>query len=353
MGGASVKAAATDSALTQVVYEMNRIAGTPISDTDLKAAKAFLAGHFGRGLQNSSQIATFAVNIDKYNLPKDYYKNYLKRLDAVTIADVQAAAKKYITPQDAYIVVVGDKSHAEGLKPFATSKTVQFYDINANPVAAPETKSADISAEQIINNYVKAIGGAMAINAINDCKMTGSVSTMGQTLELTQLFKKPNLSSMSVTMGGMVAQKIVFDGTKLKMSGMGGSAEFTEGAEFNEYKANAAICPEMDYVKNGFRLSVGDVEKINGKDAYVLHVNKGQQTTTEYYDVVTGLKVKTSATLNTPMGEMQQITELSDYRPVNGVHFPHMMKQKVATMETVITVSKVEVNTGISVDEFK
>jgi len=352
-GGTSVKASATDSALTQVIYEMNRIANTPITHEDLKAAKAFIAGNFGRSLQNSSRIATFAVNIDKYNLPKDYYKNYLKRLEAVTVADVQAAAKKYITPQNAYIVVVGDKSHADKLKSFAANKTVQFYDINANPVAATETKPAEITPSQIIDNYVKALGGVEAINTVIDYKMTGTVSTSGYTLEITQLFKKPNLYLMSVSMSGMVAQKVVFDGTTLKTSGMGGSAEFTEGTEFDNMKATAALCPEMNYIKNGYKLTVGDMEKINGKEVYVLRVNMGQQTITDYYDVTTGLKIRTSATMNSPMGQMQQITDYSDYRPVKGVNFPHSMKQKVATNETVITITKVEVNTGISINDFK
>ena len=219
--------------------------------------------------------------------------------------------------------------------------------------AAPMTKSAHISAEQIIDNYVKAIGGVSAIHAINDYKMTGSVNAMGQSLEMIQLFKKPNLYSMSVSMGATVAQKIVFDGTTLKTSGMGGSAAFTEGKEFDEVKANAAMCPEMNYIQNGFNLSVGEIEKINGNNAYVLYVRKGQQTITEYYDVTTGLKIRISASLNTPMGEMQQITDYSNYRPIKGVMFPHLIKQKVANIETTITITKVEVNTGLTVNEFK
>jgi predicted Zn-dependent peptidase len=34
-------------------------------------------------------------------MPKDYYKNYLKNLSAVTADDVMAAAQKYIRPENA------------------------------------------------------------------------------------------------------------------------------------------------------------------------------------------------------------------------------------------------------------
>ena len=134
---ASVKAAATDSAVYQLFHEFNRIVNEPVSEEELVAAKAYIAGNFSRSLGSSGTIASFAINIDKYNLPKDYYKNYLKRLEAVTVADIQAAAKKYIHPNRAWIVVTGDESHAEGLLPYASDKTIHYYDYNANPVEAP------------------------------------------------------------------------------------------------------------------------------------------------------------------------------------------------------------------------
>ncbi len=42
-------------------------------------------------------------------MPKDYYQNYLKNLSAVTVDDVQMAARKYINPDMANVVVVGSK----------------------------------------------------------------------------------------------------------------------------------------------------------------------------------------------------------------------------------------------------
>ena len=58
-------------------------------------------------------------NTFRYNLPPDYYNNYLKRLDAVTIQDVLDVSKKYFTADQANIVVVGNKDEvAEKLLPF-------------------------------------------------------------------------------------------------------------------------------------------------------------------------------------------------------------------------------------------
>lgn len=350
---ASVKGTATDSAIYQIFYEMEGMINNPISEQELKDAKAALAGSFGRSISEPATIANFAVNIDKYNLPKDYYKNHLKRLEAVTVSDLQAAAKKHLKPENAWIVVVGDKAHTEGLKQFAGDKTVQFYNIDGKEVEAPVAKAADLSAEQVIDRYVAALGGKEAIEKVESYKTIGSMSMMGQNLEITQAFKKPNLTYLSVSMGGMVVQKEVFNGSVLKMSGMQGEKQMTEGKEFDAAKANAALCSEMNYIKNGYQLTVKGVELLNGKDVYVLEVVKNGSTTTEYYDVASGLKVKSSAVAETPQGTVQQVTEYGDYKEVDGILFPYSIKMATGGMVMNTTLTTVEVNKAIDSTMFQ
>ena len=352
---ASVKAEATDSAFVQIISEINNMVNKPITQEELNDAKVYLTGSFGRSLQQPATIARFAMQIDKYNLPKDYFKNYLKRIDALTVADVQAAAKKYFKPENAWIIVVGDKEHAEGLKQFAANNTVQFYDIDANPVAAPETKAADISPEQIIDNYVKAMGGASAIEAITDYTMTATMNAMGQNLHLVKKFKTPQYSLFSLGMGDAIVQKMVFDGTNYKVSGMAGAKDLTEGDEFESAKAEAAVCPEMNFFKNGYTLVVKGIEKINNVEAYIVDVKKGASEIVYYFDTSTHLLIRNVSTTDSPQGKMQQVTEISDYRPVNGVLFPFAIVQKVPSMnmEMKMTLTDIKVNTGLSAEDFK
>ncbi len=344
---ASVKAVATDSAITQIFYEMNRIINEPVSEEELRAAKAFFAGNFGRSLEESSTIAHFATNIDKYKLPKDYYKNYLKRLEALTVADIQAAAKKYIKPNNAWVVVTSDKSRAEGLKKFAANGHVQFYDMEANPIEMPAAKTADISAEKVIENYVNALGGKAAIENIKDYKMTTEMTMMGQKVEITKLYKQPHYTLISMSMGGAIIQKDVFDGKTFKISGMQGNQELAEGEEFEEKKEAIGICPEMNYSKNGYTLTVQGIEQVNGSDAYVVAVTKGERTITEYYDVAGGLKVKSVETVETPQGPTQTVTEYSDYSVREGVKFPSKVKQSAGGMTMETEVKSIEANKGI------
>ena len=129
---ASVRSEIIDSAIQQILFEMNRIVDSAVTQKDIDDAKAYLMGDFGRSLQRSSTLANFAVALDKYDLPEDFFKNYLKKIDAVTIEGIQSAARKYILPQNAWIIVVGDKKHASSLTQFAADGKVEIYDMYAN-----------------------------------------------------------------------------------------------------------------------------------------------------------------------------------------------------------------------------
>ncbi|MDR1554329.1 MAG: insulinase family protein [Prevotellaceae bacterium] len=129
---ASVRNDVTDSAIQQILFEMQRIIDTAVSEQDLASAKAFAMGSFGRSLQQPGTIANFAVAIDKYNLPADYFKNYLKQIEAITVKDIKEAAEKYIHPKSAWIIVVGDKKYANTLKQYAADGKIEFYDLYGN-----------------------------------------------------------------------------------------------------------------------------------------------------------------------------------------------------------------------------
>ncbi|MDC0313995.1 insulinase family protein, partial [Flavobacteriales bacterium] len=104
--GASVRNEVTDSSVTQFLFEMNHIINEKPSQADLDRIKNNMNGGFALSLENDQTIARFALNIERYGLPADYYQTYLSRLQNVQFADVEAAAKKYIHPENCIILVV-------------------------------------------------------------------------------------------------------------------------------------------------------------------------------------------------------------------------------------------------------
>ncbi len=135
MAYASVRSAVSDSAVIQFLYEMNRMSSETVSEKELTAVKTNIGGNFALSLEDPNNVARFAYNIVKFNLPLDYYTNYLKSIDAITADDIKNVSSKYILPSNSYILLVGKASEiASKMKTLSPDGKVLFYDINGNKI---------------------------------------------------------------------------------------------------------------------------------------------------------------------------------------------------------------------------
>jgi zinc protease len=270
---AKVRTAVTDSSVSEIMYELNRIRKEKVPQDELDGIKNFLTGSFAISLEDPETVAKFAINIDRYKLPKDYYANYLKNLAAVTVDDIYAMAQKYILPENATILVVGDRNEiAPKLVKFSAYNNIKFYDNYGDPVTGNlKTVPSNVNTKTIIDNYVKAIGGEKALANIKDITIKRTGEVQKTKLSMTVQQKVPNKYSMSVKMGPMTVQKMVYDGAKAKSSGMQGKKDIT-GVELEELKEEAVINQEMQYEKLGYKLTIKGIEPINGSDAYAIEL---------------------------------------------------------------------------------
>ncbi|MDI9337140.1 MAG: pitrilysin family protein, partial [Alphaproteobacteria bacterium] len=94
--GASVRNEKTDSAIGEFLNEIKRIRTEKVSPEELSFAVKYMSGEFSRSFESPNTIADFALNIERFNLPKDYYKNYLQSLDKITADQIEQAANKYL-----------------------------------------------------------------------------------------------------------------------------------------------------------------------------------------------------------------------------------------------------------------
>ncbi len=349
---ASVRNEVTDSAIVQFLYELNRIRDEKVADEELNQAKNVIAGSFARSMERPQTIANFALNTFRYKLPKDYYSTYLKRLQAVTAAEVQAAAKKYITPDRAHIVVVGSKDDvAEKLKPFATSGEIKYFDNYGNPVDMKGSViPTDLTAADVIDNYLNAIGGREKLASVKDVTVTAGSSIQGQALKMTVAQKSPGKLHILVSAGGFTVSETKFDGEKGVVS-QGPQSEKVTGEDAESLKEQAMIFPETKYGEEGYKLELKGAEPIEGAQAYRIDVTTPKGTTkTEYYDTKTGFKIReVEKTENGPI-----TNDWTDYREVDGIKYPHKMTVVgMAPFPLVFEVESVEINKGLDDATFK
>jgi zinc protease len=117
---ADVTTAVTGASIKEIFGEIDRLRAEPPSAAELKGIQNYLAGTFV--LQNSSRvgIANQLQFLALHGLPDSYLSGFVANVQAVTPEEVTRLAKVYIRPEQATLVVVGDRKIIdEQLKPYA------------------------------------------------------------------------------------------------------------------------------------------------------------------------------------------------------------------------------------------
>jgi len=130
---AAVRNEKVDSAVVEFLHEINVMRTEKVSNDDLQNAKNLYNGSFALGLENPARTAGFASNILINNLPKDFYRTYLQKINAVTADDILRVSKKYFGYDNARVVIVGNQDQfVPGLK--KRGFVIKTYDKYAAPV---------------------------------------------------------------------------------------------------------------------------------------------------------------------------------------------------------------------------
>jgi predicted Zn-dependent peptidase len=107
-GYVQTKSSTVGYAISLILDEFNRIRSEPVTDAEMETAVNYYLESFSNSFESpQSTMATFA-DLEMTGRPMDYYKTYRDKMRAVTKAKVQEMAKKYVQPEKAVILIVGD-----------------------------------------------------------------------------------------------------------------------------------------------------------------------------------------------------------------------------------------------------
>lgn len=109
----------TGASIKEILFEIDRMRKEPVGEAELSGIKSYLIGLYV--LQNSARTGVIGQleNMNYNELGKEYLDSYVQNLSAVTAADVQEMAKKYLVEDKMALVVVGDKAKiSEQIKPY-------------------------------------------------------------------------------------------------------------------------------------------------------------------------------------------------------------------------------------------
>jgi len=115
-----------EPALKAVIGELDQMSKEPVANAELTNIKNYIAGLYLLRLETQDGVANQLNTIKTLGLPNDYLETYVTRVRSVEPGQVQAVAKKYMTPDQASVVIVGDSSKiGDVLKKFGDVKVVK------------------------------------------------------------------------------------------------------------------------------------------------------------------------------------------------------------------------------------
>ncbi len=328
---AQVRNEVTDSAAVELLMELDKMKNTYVSDEELNSAKAKYTGNFVLSLENPSTIAGFARNIITQDLPEDYYNSFLENINSVTKEDVKNAANNYFLTDNTRVFITGKGSEIlesiESIEYNGKKLKVRYFDKYANEIERPNyTVDSNISAEDVIDDYIKAIGGKDALSEVTSIEIKASSNIQGTVLEMYSIKNNQNQSLMEMSAMGMTIAKTVFNKYQGYNEVNGQRIPLTE-VELEQAIINSALFSELNFDFSLVQLvGTSDVE---GEKAYEIKVTDNKSV---FYSVDTGLKLKEVESQEVEGNLIVGETYFKEYEEVEGILLPKEITQVSASI---------------------
>lgn len=328
---AQVKNEVTDSAAVELLIELDKMRNKLVTDEELTSTKAKYTGNFVMSLENPATIAGFARNIITQDLPENYYNSFLENINNVTKQDVQNAAQKYFSPNKTRIFITGKGSEIlekiEGIEFNGKKLKVRYFDQYGSEISRPDySVSTDVTAESVISNYIKSIGGAEKLNSISSIEVKATANLQGTVLEMYSLKNNQNQSLMTMTAMGMTLVKSVFNKYQGYNEVNGQRVPLTD-EELEQAIINSALFSELNFDFETIEL-IG-TSFVNDEKAYEIKITDNKSV---FYSAETGLKLKEFESQEIDGNLITGEVFYKEYDEVDGILIPREINQVSASI---------------------
>jgi zinc protease len=104
----AVHTAATADTVDTIVREIDRLAAEPVPADELARAQSYIVLGMPRTFETTADIAEHVSQVALYGLGDDWFDRYAERVNAVTAADITAAAARWLPADALSVVIAGD-----------------------------------------------------------------------------------------------------------------------------------------------------------------------------------------------------------------------------------------------------
>lgn len=192
----------------------------------------------------------------------------------------------------------------------------------------------------VINDYFEAIGSEKAVKAIETLVIKGKIEIEAAGLEgeFTTQQRAPNKVIMVMDLPGVGEQKQGYDGeTAWQVSQMTGP-QVMEGVQRDQFINSTAISTFSDLDKKYDSVKLGEREEFNGEACnVVVFSKKDQEDSYHYFSVDSKLHIGSKMTQESPMGAMEIVSKIGEYKEVKGVKWAHFTAAELPNGMTLVT----------------
>ncbi len=226
---------------------------------------------------------------------------------------------------------------------------------SSNPKASPATGASApssapaLTADQILENYIKAIGGRENWKKLTTRISTGTIDVPAMNLSglVTVREKAPNRSIFTVNFNGAVFQQ-GFDGTIGWSDDPQNGLREQAGEELAETKRDSDFYHPLDLKQMYSKITVTGTDKIDDRDAYVVEASSGDLGTDKiYFDTQNGLVLRIVGQHHTMDGPATFTEDFSDFREVDGIKLPYTVHQESPSSTFTIKFTEIRHNEAI------
>jgi zinc protease len=232
----------------------------------------------------------------------------------------------------------------------AQSATSKSSDPKATPAASVSAPAAPaLTADQILENYIKAIGGRENWKKLTTRISTGTIDVPAMNLSglVTVREKAPNRSIFTVNFNGAVFQQ-GFDGTIGWSNDPQNGLREQTGEELAETRRDSDFYHPLDLKQMYSKITVAGTDKIDDRDAYVVEASSGDLGTDKiYFDAQNGLVLRIVGQHHTLDGPATFTEDFSDFREVDGIKLPYTVRQESPSSTFTIKFTEIRHNEAI------
>lgn len=201
------------------------------------------------------------------------------------------------------------------------------------------------AAKDLVARHVAAIGGRDAVlrHPFFRAKGTLGMPAAGVNAELEIAGAQPNLVVMKMIIPGMGEMLQGFDGTNGWSLDPFQGPRLVEGAELAQMVDEAEFASVLRESANIASMETTEIATIGGQQCYKVKITrKSGRESFDCYAVDSGLLIGGFAKQESPMGEMEAVSEFADYKDFNGLKQPTKITLTVMNQQQVMTFASYE-----------